>query len=65
MPTKQDHHDKNDYIWKVILPECFIRVYMLHFGLKKKEAEDRLMNTPEHDENDDLVWIGAPSELDI
>ena len=34
------------YVWKVLLAECFIKFYMDHFGFHKKEAEERISETP-------------------
>ena len=38
--------DNNEYVWKVLLAECFIKFYMDHFGFHKKEAEERISETP-------------------
>ena len=44
--TKQEHADNNEYIWKVLMPECFIRLYSDFFKLSRKEAEHRIKETP-------------------
>ena len=36
----------NEYVWKVILVETFIKFYMELFGFEKKEAEQRIRETP-------------------
>ena len=46
MKTKQEQMDNNEYVWKVLLAECFIKFYMDHFGFHKKEAEERISETP-------------------
>ena len=46
MKTKREQMDMHEYVWKVILAESFIKFYMDHFGLKKKEAEQRISETP-------------------
>ena len=53
MKTMRDQMDKNDYVWKVLLAECFIKFYMDHFGFDKKEAEDRIGETPLRKTNKD------------
>ena len=44
--TEQEHADNNEYIWKVLMPECFIRLYSDFFKLSRKEAEHRIKETP-------------------
>ena len=44
--TKQEHADNNEYIWKVLMPEGFIRLYSDFFKLTMKEAEQRIKETP-------------------
>ena len=51
MKTKRDQTDNNEYVWKVLLAECFIKFYMDHLGFDKKEAEKRISETPLHNEN--------------
>ena len=46
MKTKREQIDNNEYVWKVLLAECFIKFYMDHFGFHKKEAEERISETP-------------------
>ena len=43
--TKEQMVD-NEYVWKVFLPECFIKFYMDHFGFGRTEAERRISETP-------------------
>ena len=40
--------DRNEYVWKVLLAECFIKFYMDKFGFDKREAEKRIRETPLH-----------------
>merc|ERR1719470_786985 len=46
MKTKREQMDNNEYVWKVLLAECFIKFYMDHFGFDKKETEKRISETP-------------------
>ena len=46
MKTKRDQMKNNEYVWKVILVETFIKFYMELFGFEKKEAEQRIRETP-------------------
>ena len=60
MKSKKEQMDNNEYVWKVLLPECFIKFYMDFFKLDKKEAEKRISETPlskvgeENSSDDDL-----------
>ena len=46
MRDAKEQMDNNEYIWKVLLPECFIKFYMDHFGFDRAEAERRISETP-------------------
>ena len=46
MKTERDYIENNDYVWKVLLPEIFIKFYMDHFDVSKSEAEQRIKETP-------------------
>jgi len=46
MRNKREQMDNNEYVWKVLLAECFIKFYMDHFGVDKNEAEKRISETP-------------------
>jgi len=46
MRNKREQMDNNEYVWKVLLAECFIKFYMDHFNVDKKEAEKRISETP-------------------
>lgn len=50
--TKQEHADNNEYIWKVLMPESFIRLYSDFFKLTMKEAEQRIKETPFDDSDE-------------
>jgi hypothetical protein len=52
MKTKREQMNNNEYVWKVLLAECFIKLYMDHFGCDKKEAEKRISETPLHKSKD-------------
>jgi len=51
MSTKQLQVENNEYVWKVLLPECFIKFYMDFFAFSKKEAEQRIKETPLDDDS--------------
>ena len=42
--------DKNDYIFKVLIPEVLVKMNMEKFLLRKPEAEEMLSQTPVRDE---------------
>ena len=54
MKTPEERRENNDYIWKVLLPECFIKFFMDHFSMDKKEAENIIRNTPLKEEDENL-----------
>ena len=61
MRNEREQMDNTEYVWKVLLAECFIKFYMDHFGLNKQEAEKRIGETPlrkvgtdSGDESDDI-----------
>ena len=51
--TKQEHADNNDYVWKVLMPEGFIRLYSDFFQVTMKEAEQMIKETPFDDSDDE------------
>jgi hypothetical protein len=53
MKNKREQMDNNEYVWKVLLAECFVKFYMDHFGYDKKEAEKRISETPLHKKGED------------
>ena len=50
--TKQEHADNNEYIWKVLMPEGFIRIYSDFFQVTMKEAEQMIKETPFDDSDE-------------
>ena len=50
MSTKQLYAENNEYVWKVLLSECFIKFYMDFFAISKKEAEQKIKETPHDDD---------------
>ena len=46
MPTLEEYYKKQEYVWKVLLPECFIKFYMDFFKLDKATAELNIKETP-------------------
>jgi len=53
MRNRREQMDNNEYVWKVLLAECFIKFYMDHFNVDKKEAEKRISETPLRKSDDD------------
>lgn len=47
--TKTERIKQNDYLWKVVLPECFLKFYMDFFDVDRNEADERIRNTPLHE----------------
>ena len=57
MRTRKEQMDNNDYVWKVLLAECFIKFVMDMFDITKNEAEKKIAETPlkgEEDSSDEL-----------
>ena len=48
MRNKREQMDNNEYVWKMLLPECFIKVYGDKFGVGRAEAEVMIRETPLH-----------------
>jgi len=48
MKSKEEHRKNNEYVWKVILAECFIKFYMDFFEVTKEEAVQMISETPLH-----------------
>jgi len=48
MKTKEEHRKNNEYVWKVLLAECFIKFYMDTFQVTKDEAVQMISETPLH-----------------
>lgn len=63
MKDKAERLENNEYVWKVLLPECLIKFYMDFFGIDKKEAETKIRETPLR-EKDDFRLEGDSSEED-
>ena len=53
MRTKREKFDNRDYVWKVLLSECFIKFYMDWFAVSKQDAEKMIKETPLRNEEDD------------
>ena len=45
-PDKTEALKNEEYVWKVLLAETFIKFYMDHFQVSKQEAEKRIAETP-------------------
>jgi hypothetical protein len=48
MKNEREKMDKKEYVWNVMLPECFIKVYGDKFGVSRAEAEVMIGETPLH-----------------
>ena len=53
MKNSKDVKKMADYIWKVILPECLIKLYSDFFEVSRSEAETMIKETPLEDESED------------
>ena len=54
MQTKREKIDNKEYVWKVLLSECFIKFYMDWFKVSKEEAEIMIKETPLRKEETDI-----------
>ena len=63
--TKQEHADNNEYVWKVLMPEGFIRLYSDFFQVTMKEAEQMIKETPFDDSDDDSSQEESGSGKDL
>ena len=48
MTNMRDKMDNGDYVWKVLIPEYFLKVYGDKFGVSRAEAEVMMRETPLH-----------------
>ena len=62
MRNKREQMENNEYIWKVLLPECFIKMYGDHFRFSKEEAEVRISETPLHKRDRAKLGVGEEEE---
>ena len=46
MRNKREQLNNNEYIWKVLIAELFIKIYMDFLNVSKQEAEKRISETP-------------------
>ena len=46
MRNKREQLDNNEYVWKVLIAELFIKIYMDFLNVSKQEAEKRISETP-------------------
>ena len=53
MKNSKDMKMMGDYIWKVILPECLIKLYSDFFEMSRTEAEKRIKETPVEGESEE------------
>ena len=63
MKNKREQMDNNEYVWKVLLAECFIKFYMDFFNFDKAEAEKRISETPLHKKVDSDDEISSEDEV--
>ena len=54
MRDNKEQMDNNEYVWKVLLPEFFIKLYMDKFDISKIEAEKRIGESPLDPEDDEI-----------
>jgi len=62
MRNKREQMENNEYIWKVLLPECFIKMYADHFQFSKEEAELRISETPLHKKDRAKIGVEEAEE---
>ena len=48
MSDRQEYRKNQEYIWKVLISEYFIKFYSDHFTIPKEEAISRIYDTPLH-----------------
>ena len=65
MRNKKERMENNEYVWKVILAECFIKFYMDHFNLDKCEAEQRIRETPLRNTKNESGDEDSSNEIDM
>ena len=65
MRNKREQMENNEYIWKVLLPECFIKMYADHFQFSKEEAELRISETPLHKKDRAKIGVGEAEEEEL
>ena len=53
MKNTEDVKKIADYIWKVLLPECLIKIYSDYFRMSRSEAEKKIKETPLVGESED------------
>ena len=54
--TEEERINNEEFIWMVLLPSAYIRLYASVFGFELKEAEERIKATPIKDED---YWTSA------
>jgi hypothetical protein len=64
MKDKSERRQHNDYVWKVLLPECLIKFYMDFFHLDKSTAETKIRETPLRKRDDFDLHSDSSSESD-
>ena len=62
MRNKREQMENNEYIWKVLLPECFIKMYADYFQFSKEEAVLRISETPLHKKDRAKIGVGDVEE---
>lgn len=64
MPTPDLLEEHSDFVWKVLLAEAFIKLYMDLFGFSKEETERRMSQTPmrpgDDDDDEGEEWWALP-----
>jgi len=48
MRTESEERNNSNFIWNVVLPEAFIKIYSDYFGMDKEQAEACVAETPLH-----------------
>ncbi|XP_040573728.1 uncharacterized protein [Lepeophtheirus salmonis] len=57
MQSSELINERSDFVWKVVMPEVLIKIYMETFNISNKnEAEKRIALTPLESDDDDNHW---------
>ena len=50
MRSEKEKRDNSEYVWSVLIPECFLHVYAKQFDVSRAQAEVMIRETPLRDE---------------
>jgi hypothetical protein len=64
MKDKNEMRKNHEYVWRVLMPECFIKFYMDFFHVDKVTAERNIRETPLRPEEDFICEGDSPGDRD-